>query len=99
MANFAEIIGGIRKFVGGTDDRTRRHWYVGIATDIEERLFGDHGVDKRDARHYIYYVADDERTARAAEAKLLELGYDGGAGGGDRPRYVYAFLKTANTRR
>ena len=99
MASKAEIVGGIRKFVGGSDDRTRGHWYVGIATDIEERLFGDHNVDKGDARHYIYYMADSEQTARAAEAELLDLGYDGGVGCGDHPRYVYAFLKTANTRR
>ena len=44
-------------------------------------------------------MADSEQTARAAEAELLDLGYDGGVGGGDHPRYVYAFLKTANTRR
>ena len=99
MADFAEIVGGIRKFVGESDDRTRGHWYVGIATDIEERLFGDHSVDKNDVGHYIYYVADNERTARAAEAELLGLGYDGGTGGGDHPRYVYAFLKTLNTKR
>lgn len=98
MANKTEIISKINAHVASRGG-THVDWYVGIATDPETRLFSDHNVD-REYGKWIYVLANDENTAREAEAELLEYhGYDGGTGGGDHPRYVYAFLKTKNTRR
>ncbi len=72
-------------------------WYVGITEDIEERLFGDHGVPKKN--HWmIYREAISSDVARATEKALLDWGCDGGGGGGDDDAvFVYAYLKTAIT--
>lgn len=97
MADMAKIISDINEHVARSR-RSHSDWYVGIATDIKQRLFGDHNVDQDG--WWIYRIADDEKVARETEAKLLdEFGYDGGIGGGDHPIYVYAFLKTSSTRR
>ena len=69
-------------------------WYCGITSDQESRLFGDHNVPRQD--HW-FIVADcgDSASARAVEKALLNLGCDGGAGGGDvNSRFAYAYLKT-----
>lgn len=75
----------------------RSNWYVGIARNIEDRLFGDHGVHRTNDV-WIYRQAIDAGHARSAEAGLIQNGYDGGSGGGDnQSTFVYAFRKTANT--
>lgn len=76
---------------------TRANWYIGIASDIEQRLFGDHNVD-RNSRDWIWREAFDANHARTAENLLLDQGYDGGSGGGDHATvYVYAFRKNLGT--
>lgn len=95
MANKAVIISEINAHVAKSG-KPHADWYVGIATDVRKRLFEEHGVDQKG--WWIYREADSELVAREAEAELLKLGYDGGTGGGDRPRYVYAYLKGPNTR-
>ena len=90
-----QIINDINDYVGNDD---HEDWYVGIATDVEKRLFKEHGVDKeRDP--WIHREADSESIARDAEAELLyNHGYDGGTGGGDHPIHVYAYKKNSHTR-
>lgn len=91
----AQIIKGINGHVGKD---AHSSWYVGIATDVENRLFREHNVDKEhDA--WVHYHADSERIAREAEAELLnDYGYSGGTGGGDHPTYVYAYKKNLHTK-
>ena len=72
-------------------------WYVGIASDVRQRLFGDHNVNERTGCG-IYAKASSEAAARATEAALLRYGCKGGRGGGVNPRYVYAYRITSNTR-
>lgn len=73
-------------------------WYVGIATDPETRLFQDHNVDKKYGR-WIYRQAKSEADARDTEQYLLKhYSFQGGPGGGDKPRFVYAYKITAATR-
>ncbi len=72
------------------------NWYVGIASDIQKRLFEDHSV----ADCFIYEKAINTAHARSAEQMLLNSGFDGGTGGGDcTTTYVYAFKKLPGTRR
>jgi len=72
-------------------------WYCGIASDWEDRLFNDHDVP-RDAPWYIVGQCHNTTDARNVEKYLLELGCDGGGGGGDITSvYVYAYLKTRDT--
>ena len=73
-------------------------WYVGIAADVESRLFSDHNVC-RDGDAWIYHVAPTSRVAREVEAYLIEEhGAQGGPGGGDdATRAVYAYQTVGHT--
>ena len=72
-------------------------WYLGIASNIQDRLFGDHQVHPQD-HVWIHQIALNDAHARSAEATLLNMGYDGGSsGGGVSTRYVYAFRKDIGT--
>lgn len=74
-------------------------WYAGITQDINQRLFDDHNVSKGTV-WWIYRSAANSGDARWIEQKLLEWGCDGGSGGGNYDAvYVYAYLKTSNTKR
>jgi hypothetical protein len=74
-------------------------WYVGIASDIQSRLFGDHNVHPQN-NVWIHRQATNANHARSAEATLLSLGYDGGRSGGDHTTvHVYAFRKDPGTAR
>lgn len=87
-----EIYSHIQKQGGRTAD-----WYVGIAADINQRLFIDHKVPRQN-HWFIYRKATSVNNARAVEKALLDTGCDGGGGGGDyNTVYVYAYLKGINT--
>jgi len=72
-------------------------WYIGIATDPEDRLTNGHRVEK--AGHWIYCPCDSSSNARAAERHLIDkLGTQGGQGGGDdSTKSVYAYKITPYT--
>jgi len=72
-------------------------WYCGITEDIQNRLFGDHKVPKKD-HWYAFRQCVNSDAARSVEKTLLDNGCDGGTGGGDDDAdYVYAYLKTSVT--
>jgi hypothetical protein len=75
-----------------------KNWYAGIASDVSERLFGEHGVSEKNDQ-WIYRECQGEQSARNVEDGLLELGCDGDTGGSDQSTiYTYAYLKSANTK-
>ncbi|HJM88098.1 MAG TPA: hypothetical protein QF624_00545 [Dehalococcoidia bacterium] len=75
-----------------------RTWYVGIASDPEDRLFRDHSVSK-DNGSWIIRWADSAADARQVEASYVSAGTDGGTGGGSATtKAVYAYQKTSTTR-
>ncbi len=79
----------------GTDYRSS--WYVGIASDLNARLFGDHKVIAS-SRAWVAGKAVSTEHARAVEAHLLNLGHDGGRSGGDHTTtWVYAFRMEPGT--
>lgn len=72
-------------------------WYAGITENPKKRLFDDHKVPEKDY-WWIYRRATSSQTARDIEKALLDLGCDGGAGGGDDGAvHVYAYLKSPQT--
>ena len=74
-----------------------KSWYAGITSDVKQRLFTEHKVPEKNAWRIHRQCADDI-DSRKVEADLLELGCDGGDGGGDSSAvYVYAYLKTSQT--
>jgi hypothetical protein len=71
--------------------------YVGITSDVDSRLFGDHGVSKENGQ-WIYRTASYHTVAREIEQHFLDAGMDGGSGGGDETsKTVYAYKKTSST--
>jgi len=94
MAKNNTIVTDVLNHVG---DDIKSKWYVGIATDAQQRLFDDHNVSKDEGK-WIYRKATSEQEARDTEKYLLDnYDFKGGTGGGDKPVYVYAYKITANT--
>ena len=72
-------------------------WYVGVTSNIEERLFGFHQVPRKD-HWYIYRRAINGDEARAIEAAYHRAGCKGSGGGGDYTAvFVYAYVITSQT--
>jgi hypothetical protein len=86
----------IKEIIDYANQLPNRRWYAGIASDPKHRLFSDHNVDP--SGYWIVSPMLSEAEARAAEALLLKRGFEGGSGGGNNPRFVYAFLVTNSTR-
>ena len=76
---------------------TYAHWYVGIAENPRQRLFNDHNVSEvGDA--WIFRETQDTNVARSIEDYFVDLGTDGGSGGGSlATRFIYAYKKTNKT--
>ena len=71
-------------------------WYVGVAADLEERLFNEHGVKQDD--WWVHRRLASAESARRVEKSLLDLGCDGGGGGGsEASTVVYAYWKRGHT--
>jgi len=73
-----------------------RHWYVGITSDPETRLFKEHGVSELEK--WVYSPCTTDADSRNVEMALLNLGCDGHPSDGDNAAsWVYAFLKSSRT--
>ena len=71
-------------------------WYAGITSDWKDRLFDDHNVS-RNGWYAVRRCSTDDR-ARSVEQALLDIGCDGGPGGGDDSSvFVYAYRITSTT--
>ena len=89
-----EIINDITNHFRGI---SYKNCYIGITSNIESRLFGDHNVSRENG-HWIYRTASSASVAREIEQYFLDKGMDGGSGGGDEnSRIVYAYKKTSTT--
>ena len=72
-------------------------WYVGIASNPRDRLFSDHNVNENNDA-WIYRDVGSSNAARQVETYFLDLGCQGGSGGGDySTRYVYAYKIDSHT--
>jgi hypothetical protein len=94
MAKAQEVYDFLIKYMdnyGGASN----NWYAGITSDVEQRLFSEHGVSRQG--RWAHHTADSEKGARNVEEALLKIGCDGGTGGGLNPCTVYVYWKTSNT--
>jgi hypothetical protein len=72
-------------------------FYVGIATDPEDRLISGHNVTV-DVPNIYWNTALDTDIIRAIEKYFLNQGCQGAPGGGDEDtNYIYAYFITNNT--
>lgn len=95
----AEIIKAIDAHLMKSNREYYNQFYIGITSDIESRLFGDHKVP-RENHWWIYQYADSEDIARDVERHYLELGMQGDEGGGTgsgNVKYVYCYAITNYT--
>ncbi|MCU0652915.1 MAG: hypothetical protein MUD10_01525 [Candidatus Pacebacteria bacterium] len=73
-------------------------FYVGIASNPNERLINGHGIDAT-IPHIFWDRTLPTSVARAIEKYFLDKGSRGGTGGGDiNTQFVYAYLITPRTR-
>ncbi|MDR0722743.1 MAG: hypothetical protein LBF75_08165 [Treponema sp.] len=75
-------------------------WYVGITSDIDQRLFSDHNVSK-DEQYYIWRRAKTSDIAREIEKHFIDVHKTkGGPGGGDnKSDCVYAYKIIESTKK
>ncbi|HRX63486.1 MAG TPA: hypothetical protein P5060_00050 [Candidatus Absconditabacterales bacterium] len=76
-----------------------KDWYVGIASNPEERLFQQHNVDRQNGNWCCTEALFTTDDARAVEKYFIDQhGTKGGTGGGDHTtKFVYAYFITSNT--
>jgi hypothetical protein len=97
MNSAQQIIAHIDGYMKSFPRTKNADWYVGIASDVRQRLFGDHGVSE-DSGAWAWMGAASAEVARSVEAIYHAAGCDGGPGGGDHTTtVVYAYLKCAQT--
>ena len=76
---------------------TNANWYVGVTSDLNERLFGYHNVPRKN-HWYIHRCAENDTDARNIEVAYHKVGCKGSGGGGDRSAvFVYAYVITQQT--
>lgn len=88
------IIDAIQKFAENSGKMYYREFYIGITSDINERLFKEHKVDENSSA-YIYKCADTEEIARDVEKHFLDKGMKGDIGGGtgnNDVKWVYCYV-------
>lgn len=94
--NKQNIINDIKKYINENVMCNYKKYYVGISNDPRRRLFNEHNVNEKGV--WIICPADSDTVARDVEKYFLDLGMDGGPGGGDETAtYVYCYLKTSTT--
>ena len=72
-------------------------WYVGVTSDVEERLFGFHKVPRQN-HWFIYRRCMNATAARALETAYHKAGCKGSTGGGnDDCAFIYAYAITPQT--
>ncbi|MCH8944602.1 MAG: hypothetical protein IH910_07415 [Proteobacteria bacterium] len=97
MGDKAKVSTFLTNYINKNEQPSLKNWYVGIASDVKDRLFSDHNVTK-DGGLWAHSPADTAAIARAVEAELLAEGLDGGKGGGDdTTKSVYVYVKTSST--
>ncbi|MFA5749744.1 MAG: hypothetical protein WC895_00785 [Candidatus Shapirobacteria bacterium] len=92
------IISEIKNYAGNYQSYWK-DWYIGIASDPEQRLFTDHSVNQK-TDIWIYRICQNADSARKIEEYLINsLKTKGDTGGGDNTtKFVYAYLTTSHSK-
>ncbi len=97
MGDKASTLKFLTDYINKNEQPSLRNWYVGIASDVNVRLFGDHNVNEQSGI-WAHSPTDTAKIARAVETELLAEGLDGGTGGGDdTTKTAYVYVKTGST--
>ena len=92
-----KIISEFEAFMG-KQGKYYHQFYVGIASDPNDRLTNGHNIDN--TIPCIWSTSPmHHNDVRAIEKHFIDKGTKGGPGGGDHnTQYIYAYLITPNTR-
>lgn len=96
---YEKIINDFDNHIKRSGCKFYNEFYIGITSDVEERLFGQHRVD-RAKQWWIFSPADNENVAREVEKHYLSFGMKGGSGGGSGNgdcNIVYCYVITPYT--
>ena len=97
MGDKAAVREFLVNYIKKNEQPSLKNWYVGIASNVKDRLFDDHNVTEQGGL-WAHSTADTAAIAREVEAELLAEGLDGGTGGGDSTtKTVYIYVKTSST--
>ena len=97
LREFSEIVLHLRSFINEHACASHQ-WYVGLASDAEEKLFQHHKVN-RQANSWIYRMADSPEAARSVHENFLRLGCDGEQYPNElNATDVYIYLKSHKTK-
>jgi hypothetical protein len=90
-------INEIAKFIQGRERRPLwNRWYVGVTDNPSRRLYAEHNASSNES---IVLTVESEAVARSVEKFFVErYGTAGNPGGGENPRFVYAFKMMPQTR-
>jgi hypothetical protein len=95
LARAFRISGFVTEILEFVDSHSmpRDWWYAGISSQPYSRLSLAHRVHAGDYAKFC--DTGSEEVARAVQRRLLQLGFDGGTGGGGErsPGFVYVFLQ------
>jgi hypothetical protein len=95
LARAFRISGFVTEILEFVDSHSlpRYWWYAGISAQPYSRLSLAHRIRGGDRAKF--WDTGSEEIARAVERRLLQLGFDGGTGGGGErsPGFVYVFLQ------
>ena len=94
----SQIVADINSHIVKSGSKSYTEWYCGITSDIEQRMFTDHNVQKQGA-WWIHRRGATDDEARNAEITMHDKGCAGSHGGGDESSvFVYAYKITPTTR-
>lgn len=97
---YNDIIKNIDEHLSKSPKQYYKDFYIGITSNIDERLFGYHNVN-RHGDWWIYCDGDTEEIARLVEKYYLDKGMKGAPGGGDgkgQTKIVYCYEITNKTK-
>ena len=95
-SNPGRIIGDIKSFMSRHDE-DYSHWYIGVTDDPITSLLEDHKVDINVDLWLCSEAFTDQEARNVEERFVKEWGMDGDCAESDSGRFVYAYLKSANT--
>jgi len=85
--NYIEIVKAINDKVGSSSYSI---WTIGV-TDYPNTRKTQHESDSENVKQWSQWKTDSEKVGRDVEKHFLDLGMEGGSGGGGEAGYVYVF--------
>lgn len=94
--SYEEIIRDIDAHLQKSDKEYYSDFYIGVTSDVKERLHNGHGVPEKG--HWFITRGSTDQVCRDVERYYLDKGMKGDQGGGHNVNCVYCYEIGPNTR-